>query len=239
MIKSITWQLFQENTVKCATVSSRGQSRARNIVTEYSRKIYNQQLAWPTCDCWPGVIPNGWPERWSKIRRILAGLQKPNKKCIITEKPVHYVLRWALWTIVRQPQHERKYDTAFCHALVSRTDRKGKGEGGCRQETYKKRMALLCSRDRKHGATFMRISLLEEIQGGVEFHVRLHVRKKVFAAFSSNWGNLGYTTNALRNSGYIHVDSQPRADQVSGKRYSCPVPNSPSWKLAGTRSKAF
>jgi hypothetical protein len=181
-------------------------------------------------------------ERWPKIRRILAGLQTPNKKCIIIVKPVHYVLRRALWNIVRQPQHERKYDTAFCHALVSRTDRKGKGEGGCRQETYKKRMVLLCSRDRKHGAKFTRISLLEEIQGGVEFNFRLHVRKKVLAAFSSNWGNSGYTTNALRNSGYIHVDSQPRADQVSGKRYSCPVPNSPSWERnrdKQTRSKAF
>jgi hypothetical protein len=79
---------------------------------------------------------------------------------------------------VRQARHERKYDPAFCHALVSRTDLKGKGEGVQTGDT-KKRAVLLCSRDRKHGAKFTRISLLQEIRGG-KFNVTFHARKVWF-----------------------------------------------------------
>lgn len=67
---------------------------------------------------------------------------------------------------VNQPQQEPKYDMAVCHALVSRTDHKGRMGDVQTGEIQKNRVLLLGGvNDRKHGAASSGVSLQKETSG--------------------------------------------------------------------------
>jgi hypothetical protein len=119
---------FEQKTVKCTVASSRGHS----TVTNRARKMYNREFSCSTRDCWPLPIPNGlhWTLTLGRSQCITFYGVRFEILCARLSMNKNMIWRFVMPLSVGQT------------IKVRRT-----GGWGCRQETYKKRMVLLCSRE--------------------------------------------------------------------------------------------